>query len=246
MSVLCFDAISGAPLSDTGAPAGAVYTGSLAEALTATDSFSQVTAPTTIWLGGFATEVLLSDIPTISTVTDYATETVLAEINTISFAAFAVETLLIDLIAATMSDLDGPAVADDVFTVSKSTTAPKPRPTPSVRSTNLKLQQQPYTPVSENMSDWQGWSQQIARTVNTVMRGGQNVTIAEFTLKAGVTNTILYASQIGATSVITLSPITQSASNEKVWISNQKLGQAQINHSNSAATDRTYRVQIIA
>lgn len=244
--MLGFDALSQSPLSDTGAPAGNAYFATLAESGTATDAFSQITTPTTIWLTGFAQEVLYADPDTISSVTGVGIETMLAEVNTVSFTGFATETLLISLILGNLVDNDGPAVAADQFTITKSTVFTKPKPPRPVLSTNLKLSQQPYTPVPTNMADWRGWNQQIARTVNGVLAGGQNVTIAEFTLKPNATSTILYATQIGATSVITLSPITQTAADDKPWASNQKQGQATITHSNSPATDRTYRVQIIA
>jgi hypothetical protein len=53
-------------------------------------------------------------------------------------------------------------------------------------------------------------------------------------------------SQIGASSVIVLTPLTANAANEKHWFTEQKKGSVTVNHSNSATTDRTYNVVVIA
>jgi hypothetical protein len=125
---------------------------------------------------------------------------------------------------------------------------PPPPPRPPIRSTNIPsaTAQQPYPPVPTNMDHALAWNAQIARTLNLVLSGKMNNTLAKFTLTPNSTTTILRMTQIGAHSAITLTPLTANAAAEKFWISDQKQGEATINHANSATTDRTYSVMVMA
>jgi hypothetical protein len=126
--------------------------------------------------------------------------------------------------------------------------AKKPPPRPPILSTNVPSAtgQQPYPPVPTNMDNALAWNTQIARTLNLVLSGKMNNTLATFTLTPNSTTTTLYMTQIGANSVIQLTPLTPAATEEQWHVSERKQGQATIVHSNSPATDRTYRVIVVA
>lgn len=194
---------------------------------------------------GLEAETLLADNTITTTVDGITSETLLAETCTARIAGIAVETLLFSFNNAHMGD-DGMTISDQYFAVLNPNPTPIPKPPAPVRSTDLTIGQQPYPPVPTNMQDWQGWNQQMANTINGVLAGKTNNTLASFTLTANSTTTTLYMSQIGATSVISLTPLTQNAASATYWISDQKSGQATINHADSATTDRTYSVMVVA
>jgi len=70
--------------------------------------------------------------------------------------------------------------------------------------------------------------------------------LAEFTFNANSDTTVLKITQIGAISHIMLTPLRESAMNEKWYISDQKKGELIVHHSNSASTDRKLRVLVTA
>jgi hypothetical protein len=136
------------------------------------------------------------------------------------------------------------AMSDMFTSVYKPKPIPPAPPSP-VLSTNIPIAQSPYQPVPTNMQNAYPWNQLMARTINQIQAGGQNTTLASFTLTPNATSTILYMSQIGGTSVIQLTPLTQDAANTTYWISNQGNGQATINHASSPETDRTFSVSVV-
>jgi hypothetical protein len=70
------------------------------------------------------------------------------------------------------------------------------------------------------------------------MAGGQTAILAEFAFNANSDTTVLKMTQIRATSPIMLTPLTESAMNEKCYICDQKKDQLIVHHSNSASADR--------
>lgn len=196
-------------------------------------------------INALATETMMFDSPTTSTINAVTTETLLEEPTTSTVNSFVVETLLQSRFNAILLE-DGVHLTDAF--IPQRIGAPKAPPDINVVSSNVPsaTAQQPYPPVATNLPDWQTWNQQIATTLNLVLSGKQNNTLASFTLKPNTTTTTLFMSQIGANSVITLTPLTENAANEKFWITDKKVGQATINHSNAATTDRTFSVMVNA
>lgn len=101
-----------------------------------------------------------------------------------------------------------------------------------------------FLPVPYTSSDWRSWGELMARAINNILAGGQNV-ITTITLGINTTTTELRDSRIGGTSYLSLSPITEAARVQDWWIGSIQKGLATIHHSASAGT-RTYRVSIIA
>lgn len=109
-------------------------------------------------------------------------------------------------------------------------------------STNIPVVP-PVAPY-QDQSSWPQWLGAIARTLNLVLNGKQNVTTT-VTLTAGVTTTTLYDSRIGYFSVVLLMPTTANAAGAlaTTYIAPGD-GNAVITHLNAATVDRTFRVGI--
>jgi hypothetical protein len=210
----------------------------LAESATATDTFD---TPTSLQVDLLVTETLLLDTDDILSVDAALTETLLADANILSVDAVVVEVLLFSF--EMFADDDGPASATDSIDAAL-TQSPRP-PRPPVIVPRV-VRQSVYQPVPTSMSEWYPWLQLVSRCLNGVLAGGQNITLASFTLSANSTTTTLTDSRIGATSHIQLQPTTAEAAAEVWWITDQRVGSAVINHSDSANTTRIYRVLIIA
>jgi len=105
---------------------------------------------------------------------------------------------------------------------------------------------QSYDPVPYHMVNWYPWSNRIARSMNNILAGKQNVSQRTITLTPNATTTELDDTRIGATSYLSISPITANAANDTPWFSGQTNGSVIINHANLATTDRTYRIVIMA
>lgn len=222
--------------------AGMDYAVSVVEPATASD----IVFTTDGLFTALTTETLLAENATL-TVDGLSSETLLAEPCLSSIAVMAVETLLVSRFFVTVNVES--AQAEDSYDATR-IAAPRPPPPPAPRppivSTNVAIKQTSYPPVPTNMTDPLIWNAQIATTVNLVLSGKTNNTLATFTFNANSTTTTLYMSQIGATSVISLTPLTANAAAERWHISGQIQGQATINHSDSVSTDRTYSVVVVA
>ena len=109
-------------------------------------------------------------------------------------------------------------------------------------------QQRPYTPAVQTsvaQAAWFSWISSIARTLNLALRGKLNC-VADLTLEAGATETVLIDERIGLYSAILLMPRTASAAAATgLWIETTT-GTALIHHNLDAAVDRIFTVVIIA
>ena len=84
--------------------------------------------------------------------------------------------------------------------------------------------------------------------INELMEGRTNAW-GEVTLSSGATQTVLSDVRLSPTSAVFLSPMTANAAAElasgNLYIDGYEKGQCTIHHTNSAATDRTFRFVIL-
>lgn len=99
--------------------------------------------------------------------------------------------------------------------------------------------------VSLQTAASQVWVRQVVDVLNNTLRGKLNA-LTTITFNANAGFTLLTDPRIGPTSFIHLMPTTADAAAENgTWyVASQTDGSATINHTNSAVTDRTYRVCI--
>lgn len=105
-----------------------------------------------------------------------------------------------------------------------------------------------FPPVPEFMSDDREHRRQIARAVNTLRQGKQNVT-HDLTLTANAASTVMTDARIGITSAIVpamaINADGAAALVAGIWITDIKTGSCTVNHENSSQVDRTIRFLII-
>ena len=109
-------------------------------------------------------------------------------------------------------------------------------------------------PVSETGTNEKEHRREIAKLLNTVLRGKLNATLSGVTLTANAASTTLTDSRIGFYSWIWLMPTTAHAAAElasgNLYFDTFKSGAGKpgsciIHHSNNAESDRTYVALII-
>ncbi len=103
-----------------------------------------------------------------------------------------------------------------------------------------------YPPVAPWLPDEKQHRRDIARTLNNVLQGKQNVTLA-VTLTANAASTTITDARIGVSTTVFLMPLTANAAAElgSVWFDTQLTGSIVAHHTNSANTDMSYRLLLI-
>ena len=104
-----------------------------------------------------------------------------------------------------------------------------------------------YPGVDANSADESKHRQQMARVI-TNLNGGKLNAVADITLNASATSTILTDSRIGPASHITLEPVTSDALKAKqagLFVSARVKGSCTISHASASATDQTFTMLII-
>lgn len=88
------------------------------------------------------------------------------------------------------------------------------------------------------------WFARLVAAVNALI-GKSNCT-ADVTLTASDTTTLMQDARLSAFSILTFMPVTANAAAAKpdLYVTDQKTGQALINHASSADVDQTFRVGI--
>jgi hypothetical protein len=100
--------------------------------------------------------------------------------------------------------------------------------------------------VAEVVSDITEHLRQIARVINTILRGKLNA-VGTITLTASAISTTLTDDRIGAESHIDFMPTTANAATAKasIFVDGRKQGEATIHHASSANTDQTFTYLVI-
>lgn len=103
----------------------------------------------------------------------------------------------------------------------------------------------PYTPALNPSGDVTQWK--LPETINKILRGKIN-NVADVTLRAGQTTTVIKNPLIGPTSHINLTPLTASASVAlaSAYISARIDGSATITHPLAVAVDQNFTYQVVA
>jgi hypothetical protein len=99
--------------------------------------------------------------------------------------------------------------------------------------------------VPDAPSTWsQHWGLRMQSTLNAVV--GKTNNVADLTLAAGATSTTMVDARLSAFSSLSFTPTTAHAATAlgTIFVTNQKNGQATINHASTADTDKTFKVAI--
>ena len=110
-----------------------------------------------------------------------------------------------------------------------------------------------HTAPPQTVSDFAGVNQMMRRLYDSIFRARQGKLdcIAELTLTAGVTTTVLNDIRLSNQSVVLFDPKTANAAAELaagtmyVLTANRSTGSWVITHANNAQTDRTFQVSIL-
>lgn len=88
------------------------------------------------------------------------------------------------------------------------------------------------------------WGLRITDVVNMLV--GKANCVADLTLTAGAASTTMIDARLSAFSALTFMPTTANAATAKptIYVTDQKKGQATINHANTADVDKSFRVAI--
>ena len=110
-----------------------------------------------------------------------------------------------------------------------------------------------HTAPPQTVSDFAGVNQMMRRLYDSIFRARQGKLdcIAELTLTAGVTTTVLNDIRLSNQSVVLFDPKTANAAAELaagtmyVLTANRGTGSWTVTHANAGSSDRTYQVLII-
>ena len=104
-----------------------------------------------------------------------------------------------------------------------------------------------YPPVAPYLFDEKQHRRDIARTLNDVLKGKQNVTL-KVTLAASATSTTIIDARIGVSTAVLLMPLTANAATAYVagiWFDTQLKGSVVAHHASSTATDQIFRIVLV-